>query len=351
MQDSTIGVSRFIPAENSDAQWQEWHSFRRARAAQVNPDDPVISDEEAQRDALEEKNPNWDDHWLVARAGALVVGSANFGFRRSGSAHAEDHAPYLSGGGTVLEDWRRRRIGTALLEHARQMMHDMGKTILSLSAHSGPGDAFLLRAAAVAKHSSVQNRARFDQLDWDILRTWEDGISTLGLTWESYAPRVPLDRLEALLPDFTRLIADMPLGGLDHPPIRFEMAGYRQWYEMMDRTGGAHHLLVLRDPTGRVVGLTETGWDSRRPDRVWQQLTATDPAWRGKGVARALKASMFRQIREYHPEVALMITGNAEANAPMLSINRRVGFVVHRRIVDYQVTRDALDAWAASLAG
>ena len=119
----------------------------------------------------------------------------------------------------------------------------------------------------------------------------------------------------------------------------------------MERTGGAHHLLVLRDGAGHVVGLTESGWDARTPDRVGQQLTATDPAWRGRGVARALKAAMFRQIRDHHPEVALMITGNAEVNAPMLSINRRVGFKVHRRTVDYPVTRNALDTWAASLAG
>ena len=62
-----------------------------------------------------------------------------------------------------------------------------------------------------------------------MLREWEDGIATLGLTWESHGPRVRLGLLEAMLPDFTRLIADMPMGGLDHPPIRYEMAGYRRW--------------------------------------------------------------------------------------------------------------------------
>ena len=342
-----VTITRFIAAEAGEALWREWHAFRRARAAQINPGDPVVSDEEAQRDALEEST-NWDNHWVVARVGDQVVASAHFGFRRPGTANAADHAPYLSGGGTVLEDWKRRRIGTGLLEQARLMMHSMNKSILSLSSHTEPGHAFLLRTGAGAKHSSVQNRARFDQLDWGTLRQWEDGIIAHGLTWESHALRVPPDRLEALLPDFTRLIADIPMGGLDHPPIRFEMESYRQWYETMGRTGGAHHMLVLRDSTGHVIGLTETGWDARTPDRVWQQLTATDPTWRGRGVARALKAAMFRQIRDHHPQVSLMITGNAEVNAPMLSINSRVGFKVHRRTVDYQVTRDTLDAWAAT---
>ncbi len=351
MPDSAIAISRFIPEEADDDAWREWHVFRRARAAQINPDDPVIADAEARLDALAEKNPNWDEHWMVARAGTRVVGSAGFGFRKPDTAHAQDHAPYLGGGGAVLEDWRRRGVGGMLLAHARQMMHAMDKSILSLSAHTESGHAFLLRAGAVAKHRAVQNRARFEQLAWDTLRAWEEGVAMHGLTWERHAGRVPLDRLEALMPDFTRLIADMPMGGLDHAPIRYEITGYRQWYDVMARTGGAHHLLVLRDQAGKVVGLTEAGWDARTPDRVWQQLTATDAAWRGRGLARALKAAMFRQIRNRHPEVALMITSNAEVNAPMLSINRRVGFQVHRRIVDYQVTREALDAWERSLAG
>eukprot|EP01037_Dinobryon_pediforme_P001919 gene1919-1951_t len=341
-------VARFIPAAASEAEWAAWHVFRRSRAAQVNPGDPLISDAESQKEDLKD-NPNWDNRWFVARDGDRVIGTASVGFRRAGTVNAEEHAPYLGGGGYVLEEFRRRGVGTALMEQCRLVMHELDKTVLSLSAHRDAGHAFLVRLGAVQKHSWVQNRARFDQLDWAQLRAWEDGVESHGLSWTRHALRVPEAELEALLPDFTRLIADMPLGGLDRPPIRFEMAGYRQWYETIERTGGAHHVLVLRDAAGHVAGLTETGWDSRTPDRVFQQLTATDRDWRGRGVARALKAAMFRQVREHHPEVALMITSNAEVNAPMLSINRRVGFKVHRRVVDYQVGRDALDVWAGGL--
>jgi hypothetical protein len=41
-------------------------------------------------------------------------------------------------------------------------------------------------------------------------------------------------------------------------------------------------------------------------------------------------------------------TDNAEVNAPILSINARVGFKIAWRDVDYQVTRAALDSWAGA---
>ena len=57
---------------------------------------------------------------------------------------------------------------------------------------------------------------------------------------------------------------------------------------------------------------------------------------------------MLRQVHQMHPEATVIGTNNAEVNAPILSINKRVGFKVAWRNVDYQVTRDVLDEWARS---
>ena len=57
---------------------------------------------------------------------------------------------------------------------------------------------------------------------------------------------------------------------------------------------------------------------------------------------------MLRQVHQMHPEATVIGTNNAEVNAPILSINARVGFKVAWRNVDYQVTRDVLDEWARS---
>jgi hypothetical protein len=110
-------------------------------------------------------------------------------------------------------------------------MHVLDKTVLTISAQTGPGHAFIKHVGAIEKHSTVEQRAIFADLDWPRLRQWEDGAAAQGLAWECHAGRVPRDVLVALLPVFTELFADVPLGGLETGPIRWKMTGYDLWYE------------------------------------------------------------------------------------------------------------------------
>jgi len=91
-----------------------------------------------------------------------------------------------------------------------------------------------------------------------------------------------------------------------------------------------------------VAALCEASWDARFADRVNQALTAISRPWRGKGLAKGVKAAMLRLVRERHPGVRLIVTSNAEVNARILSINHRIGFSEYRRDGSYQLTRDGL---------
>ncbi len=345
---TSVKFQTFDPLTAERRSWDAYHVFRREVAAELRPGDPVFSDNEVEIE-FRRPDPLWASRRWIGWAGEKIVGEMRVGFREPGSPFALDYAPFMGGGATVLAAWRHHGIATSLLRRTHVLMQELNKSVLTMSSHTDAGHAFMLGLGAEEKHRSVENRACFADLDWPRLRTWENAPETLGLRWEHFAGRVPDAVLEALLPELTRLVADIPLGGLQHAPIRYEMGDYRSWYQTMDRSGGAHHIVLLRGPDGDVAGICEAGWDSRTPDRAWQQLTAVSRNWRGHGLAKALKAAMLRQMHEHHPNVALMVTHNAEVNAPILSINRRVGFVVHRCNVDYQITRTSLDTWAAGL--
>ena len=340
-----IEIVPFDPSAASPERWAAFHASRRAIAAELHPGDPVLSDR---------RSPIGAAAWWI-RYGSFAIGwrwqeasssvlsvSASAG---RGPRMRPSTVPSCRLAVRCRAEARRRGAGTLLLREVHALMHALDKTVLTLSAHTAPGHAFLTYVGAVAKHAVVENRAVLAQLDWDRLRRWEAAAEERGLVWERHAGRVPREVLLTLLPVFTDLFADMPIGGLEMPPIRWEINGYDQWYETLERVGGAHHLVMLRAPDGSVAGLSEAGWDRRIPDIVYQQLTAVARPWRGRGLARALKAAMLQQVHAHQPEAKVISTSNAEDNAPILSINARVGFKVHQRSVDYQVTRAALDAW------
>ncbi len=340
---SRFQIALFDADTASPETWAAFHAYRRTIAAELYPDDPVVSDAEREFE-MRRKSPLWDSRRWLAFDGADVVGSAGAGFRRPEARNAEEAAPFLHGWGSVTAAARRRGAGTLLLRQVHALMHAMDKSVLTLSADTDPGHAFLTHIGAAAKHSTVECRVRFDDLDWPRLRGWEDAAGDTGLAWECYAGRVPREVMLSLLPTFTALMSDIPQGSLEMPPIRVEIEGYDEWYESLDRTEGSHHLVLLRAADGAVAGVSEAEWDNQNPKSTYQMFTAIARPWRGRGLARAVKAAILRRVRASHPGVEEMRTSNAESNAAILSINKRLGFRVHRRHVAYQITRAELDA-------
>jgi GNAT superfamily N-acetyltransferase len=332
----TIRIIEFDPHTASDDLWAAFNETRRAIAREFWPDEPILDDAEA-RQEVQTVNPMVEFRRWVAMEGDEVAGSIRAAYRRSGTPDEKDHARFLWAGGGVRASSRRRRVGTLLFREVHQLMHTLDKTVLTMSAQTEPGHAFIKYVGAIEKHCTVEQRAVFADLDWPRLREWEDGATAHGLVWERHAGRVPRDVLVALLPAFTELFADVPLGGLETGPIRWEMNGYDLWYETLERVGGAHHLILLRSPDGGVAGLSEAGWDIRAPGIIRQQLTAVAQSWRGHGAGRALKAAMLRQVHQAHPEATVIGTNNAEVNAPILSIDARwlQGRLAQCRLSDY----------------
>jgi GNAT superfamily N-acetyltransferase len=260
----TIHIAQFDPHTASDQLWAAFNETRRAIDREFLPDEPILDDAETRRE-IQAPNPMIEFRRWLAMEGDEVGGAIRAAFRRPGTPNEKDHARFLWAGGGVRASSRRRGIGTRLLREVHGLMHSLDKTVLTMSAQAEPGHAFIKYVGAVEKHRTVEQRAVFADLDWPRLRQWEDGAAAQGLSWERYAGRVPRDVLVDLLPVFTELFADVPLGGLETAPISSEMNGYDLWYETLERVGGAHHLVLLRAPDGSVTGLSEAGWDIRAP--------------------------------------------------------------------------------------
>ena len=345
--DQAIEIRAFEPRGAAAQEWAGFHAYRRVRAAEDEPGEPIEDDAECEYGAKREW-PLYENRRFLACLQGAIAGSLGFSFRREGTQDYAEFADQVHVWGGVRQSCRRRRVGTALLRPLIAFMDQHGKKIAGFGTHLPEGRAFLDAIGAVERLRGVENRLEFAGLDWEMLARWEADAIPPGskLRWEVHHGRVPMPRLAELAPAYASLLGDVPTGTLDQPPMRMELPAMASWYEAMDRHGGAHLLVLLMDGQD-VAGISEAGWDARFPDRVYQQLTGIARPWRGQGLARGLKAAMLRLVRERHPAVTMMTTFNADTNAAMLSINQRLGFRRHRSDSSYQIRREVLSAWMA----
>ncbi|MFC4146465.1 GNAT family N-acetyltransferase [Micromonospora mangrovi] len=135
-------------------------------------------------------------------------------------------------------------------------------------------------------------------------------------------------------PDGVRLL---PLAGLD--PRRLHAAhvaaaadepgdapnhalSYRNWrYEVWDNLGLDRAASIAVEVDEELVSFSLVKRDG---DRMWSDMTATLPAFRGRGLARLAKLAALHRARATGVSVAY--TSNDETNAPMLAINERLGY-------------------------
>ena len=334
----------FDPFTATPDDWARLHAYRRLRHVEDHPGEPAATDAEFEHD-LRQHRPLYESRRLLALQGGAIVGNLILGFRRPGSPGHADFAPFVDVWGGVPRALRRRGIGRVLLGALHGFMHARGMHTATFKVHLPESHACMAAIGAHIKYRSVENRLALDALDWDMLARWRREARDTGLTWEVHAPRVPMDRLAPLMAPFSALINEQPLGTLDVPRLRYELAGYETWYADMDRRGGEHFLVLLCEGQ-TVAAMCDASWDARYPDRIYQQLTAVAAPWRGKGLAKAAKSAMLHLVRERHPQARIAVTHNADANAPMLSINQRMGFAVHREDGTYQIAREALARFA-----
>lgn len=344
----TFCIRPFDPETASADEWARLQVYSRLRAAQDHPGEPVLSEADFERN-VRRQWPLQQYRRFLALQGEEIVGNLILVCRREGTPGCEDYAAFVDVWGGVLNRFQRQGVATALLRTLCGFMQGSGRRIATMKVHRPESHAFFRAIGAKEKLASIENRLAFAGLDWAALAQWRAGAEApaQGLRWEIHAGRVPMDRLAQLMAPFSQLINEQPLGSLDIPRMRYELAGYVSWYAEMDQRGGEHFLVLLLDGD-EVAALCDASWDARFPKRVYQALTAVAARWRGKGLAKAVKAAMLELLRERHPQLQTMITTNAEANVPMLSINQRLGFAVHRHDATYQIELDGLQRFLAA---
>ena len=90
----------------------------------------------------------------------------------------------------------------------------------------------------------------------------------------------------------------------------------------------AYTVAARHDASGELGGLTQVEVGSERPEWAFQALTAVSRAHRGHRLGLRLKLAMLELLARQEPQVTHLLTGNAETNKHMISINSELGYYV-----------------------
>lgn len=194
-------------------------------------------------------------------------------------------------------------------------------------------------------HEEGVNRLYIDEVNWDLMKEWinegraraqEEEIELLSFK----------ECPEEIIDDYTVLVTDvlnfLPLGESAWSPSVIDPKNQRETEEKRKEIGFGWKVLVTKEKNGTLSGLTEIFHSTDTTHWAVQDLTGVQPDFRGRGLGKWMKAEMLFFIKENLPETIFIQTQNADFNAPMMSINNRMGFKRHQTEKCYKINLDEL---------
>ena len=360
------------PADAPDKDFVADHALAAARDAEILPGDdptPLSIIEGELRHVPDFRKIH---HWVVRDAGGRIVGASSLEWE---DTPYNRHLAMIDV--RVLPEHRGRGVARHLLVPVAAVAAQLGRHTLVADevADIGPAPGFLAAAGFAKGAAERRSRLRVGDLDAPMLRDWTKGTAGYELlTWVGPTP-------DDLIDDFAALKAaqaDAPWGDIEFEPERYDtahvadqerrkvQAGCEVWTAAVRptaarstaaRSTAAGPAAARPTPAGPaagasagLAGFTQLFLWPERPTLAWQAWTAVDPAHRGRGLARWVKAANALRLVDERPAVTHVDTVNEVTNAPMLAVNVMMGFRPLLEIGSWTAEADAVAAYAAKRA-
>ena len=245
----------------------------------------------------------------------------------------------------VRPDRRRLGVGTALLAVVEQAARDEGRTVFGPDSdvaieHDDPAAGFAARHGYTRAQSEIRSELTLPLPDGTLASAEAEaqehatGYETLT-AWDGIPDEWLTDR--ALLA--RRMSTDAPLGGVDLVEEEYDEARVLRDFELARAQGRRIVETVARErATGRLVAYTTIGIAKHTPDTAYQWSTLVLREHRGHRLGLLVKAANLRALLDEMPGIRRVFTWNAGENAPMLRVNRALGFAPIGTLTEWQKT-------------
>ncbi len=227
----------------------------------------------------------------------------------------------------VAPDRRRAGLGTALVRHAAAQAAGQGRTVLATDVREdSAAAAFWLALGAEPGIVEVIRVLRLASTDAGQLAELRAHAAQAAcgyslLSWTGPVPEQHVAGYAAL----GEALNDAPRDA-GHEGQRWDADRVRLGEQRVGAQGLRYYAVAAASERGELAAVTQLGVDPLQPAWGWQELTAVARQHRGHRLGLLVKLAMLELLAEREPQLATIITGNADANKHMIAINEQLGF-------------------------
>jgi GNAT superfamily N-acetyltransferase len=151
--------------------------------------------------------------------------------------------------------------------------------------------------------------------------------------WEGPVPEELVEELGVLMGSLAR---EAPVGDLEIEDEVFDATRIRAEEDVLVAAGRRKHTTVAVAADGTLAAYTELAVSDHDPVHAFQWGTLVRPADRGHRLGLAVKVRNLARLQAVEPGRSVVVTWNAEVNAPMVAVNDALGFRPIGRLGEFQ---------------
>ena len=255
--------------------------------------------------------------------------------------HDENNPHLMSVDLRVLKPYRRRGYAKLLLARAVAFAEKHERTLVNFQTNASipAGEEVAAHLGATRGLELGMNQLILSELDRTLLSRWLELAKTKARDFELgfWGKRYPEGEIDAII-ELLKVMNSAPRDALQEEDGTVTPEELREMEAYNLARGVERWVLYARHKSsGKLAGFTETHWYPENPENLEQITTGVIAKYRGNGLGRWLKAAMIQKVLAERPAVKRIRTENAHSNAPMLAINKALGFKPYKSEIVWQL--------------
>lgn len=337
----TYQLRKFNSETATKKEWLKYHNYFKKIAEECLPRLSIETVEDTKRIVANlPKNTKGEEYQLLNEVGD-IIGRVKHIFQTSIDDECYIWIDFSS-------KYRRKGLSLKLLKKAYEMMEKNKRkkaTIYTLSTVEG-SELWAEKIGATLSQKTSEMRLFIDDIPREKLDSWNIISNNEKIKTELWIDRYSEEYFESYLKIMEDFWATIPKGDSPYTPPPITKEYFNNQLEWVKEKGLTQYLLAAIDiKTDEVIAYTQLWSESSNKKQLKQLGTGVLTPYKGKGYAKAVKASMIEIIKKEMPEAKYIATGTALDNPPMFHINRQMGFKEWYEMKRWSLTKENLEKY------